>query len=293
MPGGKLGLKLPHHDSLQAEIVKVFEPFTLSSVMLVQLQVAATPSVSEELPGLVVLKVYDRRFATQFRQDYNASPWSVETEQQYRQFLSSRDGEKFVARLKDEYYGMSEVVKIQNDAARLEVYLDHCLQEMFDAEVEVYNALSEIQGKCIPQLYSTVSVQDGDKYSTIQGILLQYLDGFSLVDISLHAPKDHWQSIGDDAIGIIHYLNSKDIMNEDVSRKNFLVCKDEKYQVFMIDFALCQFRKDVDDDELWWEDKSIYDEEGRVGYSLQRSLKPDFIYHRSELYNKLDEKFKS
>lgn len=69
--GGTLSLKLPHDDSLQAEIVKIFEPFTLSSVMLVRLQPA--PSVGEPL-GLVVLKAYYHRFATQFRQDKKASP---------------------------------------------------------------------------------------------------------------------------------------------------------------------------------------------------------------------------
>jgi hypothetical protein len=37
------------------------------------------------------------------------------------------------------------------------------------------------------------------------------------------------------------------------------------YKVVMIDFALCNFRKDYADDDDWSESKAIQDEEGAVG----------------------------
>lgn len=49
----------------------------------------------EGLPGPVVLKVYDRRFATQLRCDERLPPWSVEMEEQYRQITLNGEIKQF------------------------------------------------------------------------------------------------------------------------------------------------------------------------------------------------------
>lgn len=59
--------------------------------------------------------------------------------------------------------------------------------------------------------------------------------------------------------------------------------------VFMIDFGLCQFRRESRDEEDWRKWKLLQDEEGAVGYVMQRYLKGGFVYHRSPLYTKLDD----
>lgn len=60
------------------------------------------------------------------------------------------------------------------------------------------------------------------------------------------------------------------------------------FKVTTIDFALCNFRQDYKDVYNWDKWKSIQDEEGAVGYVMQRRLKGGFPYHRSARYEKLD-----
>lgn len=87
------------HSIARAEIIKVFEPFTLSCVMVVRIQKG-----HEEPSGPIVLKAYDRRFATQSHREAIrvASPWSIEIEQQYRQFIQNGDAEEYIIKLSSE-----------------------------------------------------------------------------------------------------------------------------------------------------------------------------------------------
>lgn len=127
-------------------------------------------------------------------------------------------------------------------------------------------------------------------HTIIQGILIQYLDGFSFTELSAHAPKELWQSIGEDAVQIVHCLNSKNILNTDVSSRNIIICKDEKskFKPFMIDFALCRFRGDAEDETRWRKWKRFFNEEGDLAFSIQKCLDGEFVYHRSEFYQMLD-----
>ncbi|OGM43011.1 hypothetical protein ABOM_009292 [Aspergillus bombycis] len=72
-----------HIDRQQAKatITHIFEPFTFSCAMVVLLD---RPSQSLHLNGHMVLKLYDRRFATGFRDDQKSNPWTPNIEQQYQ-----------------------------------------------------------------------------------------------------------------------------------------------------------------------------------------------------------------
>jgi hypothetical protein len=48
-------------------------------------------------------------------------------------------------------------------------------------------------------------------------------------------------------------------------------------KVVMIDFALCNFRKDYADNVDWSEAKAIQDEEGAVGLIMQDRLECGFV----------------
>ncbi|KAJ5197515.1 hypothetical protein N7449_007994 [Penicillium cf. viridicatum] len=54
-----------------ARIIKLFEPFTLSSVMVVRIACSDLA-----LEGDMALKLFDRRFATQLRKDEKLRPWT-------------------------------------------------------------------------------------------------------------------------------------------------------------------------------------------------------------------------
>ena len=115
-------------------------------------------------------------------------------------------------------------------------------------------------------------------------------------DLVTHAPRETWQYICEDAIRIVNVIGDRDIRNEDVKPRNFIIRWEPvegKFKAFMIDFALCEFRREDQDERDWREWKAIQDEEGAVGYVMQRYLKGASVYRRSDKYLKLDEEFKA
>lgn len=165
-----------------------------------------------------------------------------------------------------------------------------------------YKRLKDIQGRDVPLFLGRVTMPGYSsqsmavsKYVDCPGILLQYIEGFPLTDPASYAPKETWQNICEDAIRIVNIIGDRDTLNEDVKPRNFIVHKEpvgSHFKVFMIDFALCKFRRQDQDEQDWREWKAMQDEEGAVGYVMQRYLTGGFIYHRSARYLKLDEEFK-
>ncbi|KAJ5719508.1 hypothetical protein N7493_007086 [Penicillium malachiteum] len=162
--------------------------------------------------------------------------------------------------------------------------------------------MTDMQGKAIPRLFLCVTmpistlVQNNplSEHIDIPGLLLQYIEGVPLTDIATCAPPDRWQSICEEAIRIINLVGDRGILNKDVKTRNFVVqcCAENQFRVFMIDFALCDFREEFTDEVDWETCKATQDEEGAVGYVMQKKLQGGFMYHRSALYRKLDEKYK-
>lgn len=273
---------------MQADIVKVFKPFTLSCAMVIRFHEGY-----EGLPGTVVLKVYDRRFAIQFRSGEHIPPWSTEIEEQYRQIILSGDLNRFFDILDNGEYCEDE---IQKSAAYCEAYLQYRLEEMFENEIHAYHLLSDYQGENIPEFYCSVKLSDGPgmnapkEHTAIPGILIQYLDGFPFEQLLSHAPKKLWQSIGEDAIRIVHCLHSRNVLSADASSRNIIILKNKnsKFKMFMIDFALCKFREDAEDDTQWSKWIRFHNEEGDLAFSIQRRLEGNFVFNRSEFYQMLD-----
>ncbi|KAJ5120413.1 uncharacterized protein N7515_009801 [Penicillium bovifimosum] len=271
-----------------AEIIKVFEPFTLSSVVLVRMACS-----SLGLEGDMILKLFDRRFATQLRQDEKIRPWTPDIETEYYQFILDGGAAEFVTQLKEEEDSDDE--DSDDEASDDEASDD----EHSDYEHSISN-LKEIQGTDIPKFLASTLMpipfpgQTNGGYTDVPGILLQYIEGFPLTDVEQYAPRESWQAICQDAIRIIHRIGDLGILNEDVKTRNFIVREDagNAFKVTMIDFALCKFRQDYQDDYDWDKWKSIQDEEGAVGYVMQRRLKDGFSYCRSARYEKLDEEFR-
>ena len=93
--------------------------------------------------------------------------------------------------------------------------------------------------------------------------------------------------IGDEAIKIVNLLGDRDILNQDVKARNFIVRKHprkDEYQVLMIDFSLCEFRQPKQTDEEWSKAKRLQDEEGAVGAIMLEWFRGGFVYHRSKRY---------
>ncbi|KAF5611152.1 uncharacterized protein FTJAE_14225 [Fusarium tjaetaba] len=271
---------------LHVEIKQQKRPWTLSCGMSVELQDASdSETISETLRNQseAFLKMFDRRFAEQIRQDNGIDTWSADIEQKFLTALASGKAEEFLCKLQT-MPNFQRDTEDDWDAAENEVYLAAKLRKCFTSEIATYNHLREYQGKVIPRFLASVvldmlssnaalTTQQQELYKQ-QGILLQYLPGFSLSTLADNAPESSWQAIVDQAIQIVHVLGDHDILNADVRPDNFIVVpKDDTYQVFMIDFGQCRFRREDESDAEWGRAKWRQDEEGAVGYVMKSRLK--------------------
>jgi serine/threonine protein kinase len=187
------------------------------------------------------------------------------------------------------------------DDAQNEAFLANKLLELYMAETATYNTLRNYQGSLIPRLFAAVhldlmptnehgEISWPEEHFQVKGILLQYIEGFSLSDLPDCAPQSSWQNIVDQAISIVHVLGDNDILNKDVRPGNIMVSPkgDGGYQVFMIDFGLCIFRGQDEPDPDWGRAKYSEDEEGAVGQVMKRRLGKhgfELNYEISERYD--------
>ncbi|KAH7246592.1 hypothetical protein BKA59DRAFT_439214 [Fusarium tricinctum] len=283
---------------LQVKVKKQQRPWTLSCGMIVEIQ--QTP---ENIPGLstgdeVFLKMFDRRFAEQIREDNGTEPWSEAFEQDFAKDLASGKVEKFLEKLRT-VPNFKDDTEEDWDNAENEAYLASALQQYFDAETATYARLQQYQGRAIPRLLAPVALHDtpsNEVLSTQQrklkehkGILLQYLPGFSLSEMIQNAPRTSWQGIVDEAVQKVHLLGDHNILNKDVRPANFMVVpKNGAYRVFMIDFGQCRFRRKDETDAEWGRAKRDQDEEGAVALVMEMRLKRvgfELQYEQSPRYS--------
>ncbi|KAJ5714368.1 uncharacterized protein N7483_011549 [Penicillium malachiteum] len=172
----------------------------------------------------VIMKVFDRRFATQLQKDEKLQPWTAIIQKDYHHlFLVALNNDGDVAK-QDEPWN-----KVQEEA-----YLHDHLLDLYKTELMVYNLLKDLQGKDIPGLFATVLIPGTDTdilepvTQGFPGILSKHIEGFPLTNIAHHAPKETWQSICDEAIRILHLLGDRGILNEDVKTRSFIVNLDSE-----------------------------------------------------------------
>lgn len=73
----------------------------------------------------MVLKILDRRFATQLREDSKAKPWTLESEEQYHRLIENGGGAELVPT-----FGSFHTHR--GDAAEDEAYLHHTMQTFYE-----------------------------------------------------------------------------------------------------------------------------------------------------------------
>jgi hypothetical protein len=182
--------------------------------------------------------------------------------------------------------------------AEEEEFLQRYCIGLFKRERQVYNKLKDLPGKCIPRLLAAVQLaihaydvteQLLDRPS-IQGALLEYIEGFTLKEIEEHVPSSHWQEICNWVIANMRSVSDHGILNFDVHPSQFVVKRVQSagvagFQVFQLDFAQCGLRSSRHDRELWRCELLRYDKEGYLGEMMQRRLGGKFVYNRPEWYS--------
>lgn len=279
-----------HREKLQPAVLKIQAIYTntLSCTM------AATVVQSEEFgPGrLVFIKLFDWRFSDKLREEYDVEPWMQLLHDAYVSFaLSFGQLQQFLSML----HGVPNFEEKTGDSwhdGLVETFIADKAFSLYKTEVSVYRKLRELQGSKIPSLLATVNMditpagvpyQDihaGDfEPFTVKGLMLEHIEGHDLFSIPQRCPRSSWQDIVDRAVATVRMLGNYGILNEDVSPRNFVVSHrtiasggKKAYCLFMVDFALCQFRGDKSDAE-WGRAKWLEDEDGAVGLRMQKRLK--------------------
>ncbi|WEW55966.1 hypothetical protein PRK78_001401 [Emydomyces testavorans] len=254
--------------------------------------------------GCFVLKLYDRRFATQLRQDEEASPWNLQIESDYCEFVRNGRAPEFfdlcTAKFcEDEDWAYEQREKWNK--AQHEAYLQYLCRRTYNIEKVAYDKLRDIQGKHVPRLFARILLQPSgpalaNEYLDCPGILLEYIQGFPLTNLAGNASKKDFQYVCEDAIRVVHLIGDRGIINKDTKTRSFIVREDpvtKKFKVFMTDFGLCAFRCQAKDDREFNEWQADQDEEGAVGRVMERKLKGGFKYRLSARAWKLLDEFKS
>lgn len=249
---------VPHEAS--AVIGKVHS-MTMSPVMNVTILTASG------VRGTAVLKLYDHRFGTSFRDFYgDYSPHTPTSEATFHSFIQTGKAEAFLHELSKEREPFtfptrpSDFLDDPTDGiARFETALWKESQDNFNRETEAYRRLAGLQGKAIPRMYAhvrliplpgeVVSSRASDKriapYVEVKGILLERIDGYNLWDLpsSPIAPLDPtaWQGIVQAAVNKAEAIDRSDVLMWDCSPRNVVVNRHTQTP-FIIDLADCGFR---------------------------------------------------
>lgn len=254
----KLDIIESHHDALSsteiitAQVAQVMTA-TMSPVMLVTLK---TPNA----PNRAILKLYNRRFGSSLRRSKKGKhlPCRVQDEAAFRSFVDRGDIGPFM----DEMEKDRRTELLPNWAAdrrlesggqaKSEAALWWEAGTHFETEIEAYKRLKDLEGVFIPRVYASVrfsptsasTSEDIDDYHSVNGILLQFIPGWSLWDLpespSSPTSPQEWTSIVQRVVQGAHGVNKRDIILKASCPRNVVVDADS-HLPFIIDLAQCYF----------------------------------------------------
>ncbi|KAJ2906895.1 hypothetical protein MKZ38_009758 [Zalerion maritima] len=199
--------------------------------------------------------------------------------------------------------------------AQDETYLYHKASKRFQAEKNVYNRLRRLQGTAIPKILGMASVKIGfpklsifekdeienlEHYGahkrlfdangwlcmkgvdshllSVKALVMEKVEGFSMADMTAHAPRCLFTKLVDEAMEIIHVTGMApcEILNENVSPNNFMISplpEDRGYRVVMMNFSESQIRAAEETNERWYHRKWNQAEIALFGLEMETILK--------------------
>jgi len=254
---------------LQITVLKTFYPFTISPVLKIKLDRSDQETVIP-VGSTIILKLFDSRFAQDLREWHDVPDLTSALATEYREF-SQREPKSFKE-------WEAKRIKLENEELaplEKEAHLDALLRSYYQCETKVYGQLTELQGQGIPKFFGqTRFAIDPSSHSSMEaavpGILLEYIEGHKLEE--LPSQLFH-ESIATSALEVVSALSDKEILNTDIRLDSFIVPISRPNRlVVMIDFAQCIFRGEGVSEEEWYDKKASQDEEGAVGYPLQKKF---------------------
>ena len=254
---------------LKVTVEKLFQRPTSSVSMVVRVQ---------DSPKPYVLKLFDRRQSSTFRhRNFVNHDWSEDFERTYLDFARSTSGIAFYNRLID-----SDVDYMQSWAlVEEEMLLQTRCYDFHKAEVEAYDVLADMQGISIPELEHVVSIQNSDEpdlqeFTEVRGLLLEYIDGFCLEDLTDHAPKEVWDKVIRDAVDLVNSIDDHGLLNRNVLPENVLVRRTsdnaEEYKPIIHDFKHTRLRGEDESERDWMEERYWAEVDWSIGFEMRKIL---------------------
>ena len=283
MVTNSVSISTPTSSKIRARVVKLFQPVTISPVMLVEV---------EGVCKTMVLKLFDRRCSPGLR-SHVPRDWNEDVEDEYKSFVESGEADGF----QTDYGAHCRYGQPIWSAAQDEKLLyDEC-QELYASEVKAYESLRCIQGKNIPKLFATVTLQydsssnnEYQHYFEAPGILMEYIQGINLMDICDHLDSSLWVNIVESAMSLVRRMGELNFINYDLHPSHVIVreVNDQNelhYEPVMIDFALSRIRREDESDESWYEAKFNWDEENIIGQIMTMIFRSKcYDWHHKDIH---------
>lgn len=152
--GQILTLSILPESTLRVRIRKLHS-HTLSTTMVVDiLEEGEDP---EKVARTAFLKLFDRRFAADLREEWHIEPWSKSDEEAYIESVENGAMDEFLHKLHHVENYVSETEDDWDDA-ECEIFLADKSLQLYEAEVGTYKALMLHQGRHIPRLLAPVEL---------------------------------------------------------------------------------------------------------------------------------------
>ncbi|KAM0255018.1 hypothetical protein ACHAQJ_006166 [Trichoderma viride] len=245
-----------------ASITRILD-ITMSSVMCV------TITLDSGLDVHAVLKLYDRRFGHDLRDCREKNlPCTIAKQALFESFVRRNAIGPFLTQLAQDQEGLILPIRPHHHLdgsdegnAKYEAALWQECDDMFNCETKAYELLKNLQGAGIPRVLATVRLVDTSssissdldngpdmKYWGVNGILLEYIPGFNLIDLD-SSPIDvkEWQVLVQRAVDLVHNINKHGVVMLDCSPRNVII-EQQSQQPFIIDFAQCWFKHEM---KIW------------------------------------------
>ena len=258
-----ISISIPTSTKITAKIIKLFQPVTVSPVMLVEI---------EKGGPIMVLKLYDRRCCPKLRDEVRYD-WNEVGEDEYKHFVESGEADKFKPECmhppRPGYPGWL--------IAQYEKWLHDRCDMPYTSEVQAYNLLQQMQGINIPKLFATVTLHYGSSsnseyqhYFEAPGILMEYIQGINLMDICDHLDSSLWVETVESARSLVGRMSRLNFLNYDVHPSHVIVREvnnhnEPHYEPVMIDFAISRIRREDETDEDWYEANLSWNEKNAIG----------------------------
>jgi hypothetical protein len=232
----------------------IFQPCTMSVVAVVAI------SGQEQLPPLMALKLFDRRFAHSLRDQHQAGMWTPGKEQELWAFNSQENRPRISVDPDND--SCDEENTAEWSEGHREAYLEEVCKDFYVTELGAYRRLASLQGTLLPKLYGTVrcDLLGG----TVNGLLLEYLGekAFTLEDLPWTVGEEELQVIYDASLTAVGNIGDQGVIHCDINLGNVMVVPAKVPRVVIIDFGLARLRRVGESDEHWSKCRRFWDMEG-------------------------------